>query len=328
MFFAINMGGSGTAPSFAASYGAKLLHKRLIPALFGLFVFAGAVIAGSQVSATIGKGLIPESYMSVQVVSIILLSTALSMLFANLLNVPQSTSQATIMSITSVGLFYGVFKPEKLFFEMIPTWFITPLIAFFTMYIIGKFIYNPLRKKELIDFQKLSEMKFLKFFVIGTSCYVAFSIGSNNVANAAGPLMAMLNNEMNTVDNSSYAAIISLLSVAIVAPCFGIGSSIFGGRVLKTTGNKIISFGPLGASAISLVTATLLLIASVSKGIPTSLVQMNIGAILGLGMSKVGGKEIFSKSSVKKVFITWIIAPCISFGLAYFFCFLAGKILS
>ncbi len=41
MFLAINMGGSGTAPSFSAAYGANLIRRDLIPGLFGLFVFAG-----------------------------------------------------------------------------------------------------------------------------------------------------------------------------------------------------------------------------------------------------------------------------------------------
>ena len=46
------------------------------------------------------------------------------------------------------------------------------------------------------------------------------------------------------------------------APCFGIGSSIFGSRVIQTTGKEIIEFGPMGATLLSIVTASLLLFAS------------------------------------------------------------------
>ena len=48
MFLALNMGGSGTAPSFSAAFGARLLRKDLIPGLFGTFVFLGAIIAGKM----------------------------------------------------------------------------------------------------------------------------------------------------------------------------------------------------------------------------------------------------------------------------------------
>lgn len=58
MFLAINMGGSGTAPSFSAAYGSNIIRKDLIPGLFGLFVFFGAIIAGKKVVLTVGKDIL------------------------------------------------------------------------------------------------------------------------------------------------------------------------------------------------------------------------------------------------------------------------------
>src|SRR5690554_7600690 len=60
MFLAITMGGSGTAPSFSVAYGANLIRKNLIPGLFGLMVFAGAIVAGKNTSVTIGKDILPS----------------------------------------------------------------------------------------------------------------------------------------------------------------------------------------------------------------------------------------------------------------------------
>ena len=48
IFLAINMGGSGTAPSFSAAYGANIIRKGLIPGLFGIMVFIGAIVAGKD----------------------------------------------------------------------------------------------------------------------------------------------------------------------------------------------------------------------------------------------------------------------------------------
>jgi sulfate permease len=66
---------------------------------------------------------------------------------------------------------------------------------------------------------------------------------------------------------------------------------------------------------IAFVSASLLLLASLTKGIPTSLVQLNAAAILGIGVAKLGTKNIFKKTEVKKFFVMWIVAPIISFSL-------------
>lgn len=44
MILALAMGGSGTAPAFSAVYGANIIRKTLIPGLFGIMVFLGAIL--------------------------------------------------------------------------------------------------------------------------------------------------------------------------------------------------------------------------------------------------------------------------------------------
>lgn len=326
MFLAVNMGGSGTAPSFSAAYGSNSIRKDLIPGLFGTFVFLGAIIAGKKVVSTIGGSILPGEVISLTTGAIILLSVSLSLLIANLLKVPQSTSQATVLALVGPAVYFKILQTNKLFFEIIPTWFILPILAFVITFFIGKFLYNPLRGKEIINFRGISRHPLLKGFVILASCYVAFAIGSNNVANASGPIVSMLSNELTINMEGDNLLIIMILATLIVAPCFAIGSSVFGRGVMITTGKEIIQFGPLGASLISVVTATLLIFASVSRGIPTSLVQMNALAIMGLGVSKVGWKRIFVNTSVKKLLVIWIVSPLISFVLSFSLTAIADKI--
>lgn len=325
MFLAINMGGSGTAPSFSAAYGANIIRKDLIPGLFGIFVFIGALIAGKKVVLTIGGSILPNNVMGLGLTTIILLSVSLSLLFANLLKIPQSTSQSTVFALVGPAVYFDILKTEKLFFEIIPTWFILPVVSFIITYLIGKVLYNPIKNKGGIKFNELSIHPFFNYFVIAASLYVAFAIGSNNVANAAGPLASMVSNDLSINVADSQFLIVLIITTLIVAPCFGIGSSIFGHRVVQTTGKEIVEFGPLGATLISFITATLLLFASVSRGIPTSLVQMNAAAIIGLGISKLGWKKIIKQTSVKKLLTIWIIAPLISLFLSFSFTVIAYK---
>ena len=160
--------------------------------------------------------------------------------------------------------------------------------------------------------------------LIAMSLYVAFSIGSNNVANASGPIASMTANQLNKSVDENFI-LIMILSTLIVAPNFGIGSSIFGHKILQNTGKEIVLFGKFEAVIIAFVSASLLLLASLSKGIPTSLVQLNVAAIIGIGVAKLGINHIFRKTQVRKFFLMWLISPAIAFSLSLMLIFLAGK---
>ena len=323
IFLAINMGGSGTAPSFSAAYGANILRKSVIPGFFGLMVFAGALIAGKATAVTVGRELLPASMMSVSLVSIILFSVAISLLFANLTGIPQSTSQATILAVTGPACYFRVLNEHKLFIEIIPAWFILPFISFIFCYVIGKYIYTPIRKKGYFTYGGISRHPIIRILIILMSAYVAFAIGANNVANASGPIASMTINELNIQDEADNFILIMILATLIVAPSFGIGSSIFGHKLVKQTGKGIFLFGPVEAIVISFITASLLLLASIIQGIPSSIVQVNTTSIIGIGVARLGFKNILKKTSVNKFFIVWLIAPVFSFLTSIFLTYVA-----
>lgn len=116
-----------------------------------------------------------------------------------------------------------------------------------------------------------------------------------------------------------------ILSTLVIAPCFGIGSLIFGHKIVENTGKEIVLFGRFEAVIIAFVSGSLLLFASLSKGIPSSLVQLNVAAILGIGVAKLGPNSIFKKTEVRKFFLMWIIAPTIAFSLSLLLTFSADK---
>ncbi len=312
VMLAIVMGGSGTGPSFSVAYGAGIIKRSTIPLLFGLMVFLGAAIAGKATGQTLGKEILPAEMMNYKVVTIILFSVFLALLIANLTGIPQSTSQATVFSVTAVSIYYGVFNSNKLFFEIIPTWFILPVFSFLLCFLIGRFLYKPLRKTGISYAKKFNKSHWLKGAILILALYVAFSIGSNNVANAVGPLTSMLYNE-NGMQQSYDKDKIMLATVFLTAPFFGLGSVLFGKKILHNTGKEIVLLGKFEALIIAFVSGSLLLLASLYKGIPTSLVQLNVGAILGIGVSKMGFACIFKKTQVNRFFIIWILAPLIAF---------------
>lgn len=317
MFLAINMGGSGTGPSFSAAYGANIIKRSLIPGLFGIMVFLGAIIAGKNTSSTIGREIIDPALMTFPIVSIILFSVAISLLVANLAGIPQSTSQATVLAVVAPAFYFNNLDSDKLFFVIIPAWFILPAISFVISFLAGRYIYKPMRRRGLTQSraQNANLKPVWNGLILVMSFYVAFSIGSNNVANAAGPIATMTANELNISVDKNFL-VIMILSTLLISPNFAIGSSIFGTRILNNTGKEIVLFGKFEAVIISFVSASLLLFASITEGIPTSLVQLNVAAILGIGVAKLGPNHIFRKTEVRKFFLMWLIAPIIAFTLA------------
>ncbi len=326
MFLAITMGGSGTGPAFSAAYGANVVRKSLIPGLFGLMVFLGAIIAGKNTASTVGKDLINPELMTFSVVSVILFSVAISLLVANLVGIPQSTSQSTVLAVWAAGLYFGEANTEKIFFQVMPAWFILPVVAFFLSLFFGKYIYRPMRRRGLTMSRSVNVNRkpLINGLILFMSLYVAFSIGANNVANAAGPIATMTANELNIAGDRNFL-LIMILSTLMVAPSFAIGSSIFGNKILNNTGKEIVLFGKFEAGIIAFVSASLLLLASVTKGIPTSLVQLNVAAILGIGVAKLGTKNIFKKTEVRKFFLMWLIAPAIAFALCLVLLYLGER---
>jgi len=317
MFLAVNMGGSGTSPAFSAAYGANVIKRSVIPGLFGIMVLAGALIAGEKVSLTLGKGLLEQSYFTPLNTSLILLAIGLSLLFSNLIGVPQSTSQATVLAIAGAATALNGLNTRKLFYEIIPTWVILPIIAFLIMLVLAKWIFPTLQKKLFTDdYTHLQEHKLLKAVLIGSSLYVAFSIGSNNVANAAAPIASLTANEIGHEAIPNFLPII-ILSVLLVAPCFAIGSSLLGHKVTEKTGKEIVDVSPFYATIIAMIVATLLLFASVVKGIPTSLVQLNGAAFIALSVSKNGFKTTFQNKTVKRFFLVWGITPIFAYVLTF-----------
>ena len=326
MVLAITMGGSGTAPAFSAAYGANVIRKSLIPGLFGIMVFLGAIIAGKGTATTVGKDLLNPEMMSFTVVSIILFSVAVALLIANLAGIPQSTSQATVLAVVAPAIYFNDLNSHKLLFEIIPTWFILPVISFIISYLLGKYIYQPMRRKgyTMSRAKNVNLKPVWDTVIVIMSLYVAFTIGANNVANASGPIASMTANELNISIDENFI-LIMILATLIVAPSFGIGSSIFGHKIVKNTGKEIVLFGKFEAVLIAFVSASLLLLASLTKGIPTSLVQLNVAAIIGIGVAKLGARHIFKKTQVRRFFLMWVLAPMISFSLSLLLIWLADQ---
>jgi len=166
--------------------------------------------------------------------------------------------------------------------------------------------------------------KIFGILMITTACCMAFAHGSNDVANAIGPLAAVVSVVTSGGEIASNSQlqwwILPLGAVGIV-----IGLATLGARVIKTIGSSITHLTPSRGFAAELSAASTVVIAS-GAGLPISTTQTLVGAVLGVGLAR--GIAALNLSVVRNIFISWVITLPIGAGLSIIFFFLIRALFS
>ena len=157
--------------------------------------------------------------------------------------------------------------------------------------------------------------------MIFTACSMAFAHGSNDVANAIGPLAAV----NAVVSSGGVFAAESPLPVWVLLLGGGgivVGLATLGYRVIATVGRNITELTPSRGFAAELATAMTVVIAS-GTGIPVSTTHTLVGAVLGVGM--VRGIHALNHGVVGKIFLSWIVTLPVGaiLSIAFFYLFRA-----
>ncbi len=151
--------------------------------------------------------------------------------------------------------------------------------------------------------------------MVVTACGMAFAHGSNDVANAIGPLAAVI----STATTGSIAAKSSLpwWVLAIGGGGIVVGLATYGRHVIATVGKKITQLTPSRGFAAELAAATTIVIAS-GTGIPISTTHTLVGAVLGVGLAR--GIDAIDLRVVSRIFVSWVITiPAGAFLAIVFF---------
>jgi PiT family inorganic phosphate transporter len=158
--------------------------------------------------------------------------------------------------------------------------------------------------------------------MIVTACGMAFAHGSNDVANAIGPLAAVI----GVASTGSVAAKSALPWWVLVLGGGGIvvGLATFGRHVIATVGKKITQLTPSRGFAAELAAATTIVIAS-ATGIPVSTTHTLVGAVLGVGLAR--GIDAIDLRVVAKIMVSWVVTIPAGAFLAIVFYFLFRTIL-
>ncbi|HSH43036.1 MAG TPA: inorganic phosphate transporter [Arenicellales bacterium] len=173
------------------------------------------------------------------------------------------------------------------------------------------------------DFHFASVERVFGILMMVTACAMAFAHGSNDVANAIGPVAAVVA-VAQSGGNVAATAAVPLWILAIGGIGIVLGLVFYGYRVMATVGTRITDLTPSRGFAATLAAATTVVLAS-GTGLPISTTHTLVGAVLGVGIAR--GMAAIDMSVVRMIFMSWIITLPAGALLAVIFFYMFRMIL-
>ena len=143
-----------------------------------------------------------------------------------------------------------------------------------------------------------------------TACFIAFAHGSNDVANAVGPMAAVFATMAGSVTDS-VAIPMNVLLLGAVGILLGLAT--YGFRVMATIGREITQLTAAHGFAAELAAALTIVVAS-ELGLPVSTTQVLVGAVVGVGLSRSLGA--LNLSVLRAIALSWLSTVPVTAALA------------
>ena len=298
LFMGWSLGANDAANLFGPIVASAALRFWTAASIAAAFVLVGAVTVGSRGFAAyeaIGAQTLISSFL-------IMVAAGLTVTLMTFLGLPVSSTQAVVGAIVGAALIAGGVSFQPLV-KIFVSWVLTPLGGMIAAFIPYKLL---IMFPRALPARLVTRNSVIRVGLILVTCYSAYSLGANNVANVTGVYVG--------------AGVVSpFLAALIGALAIGTGILTFSRRVVRTVGNRIVSLDHLTALIVVLAEAITLNVYALI-GVPVSASQAVVGAVLGIGLVK-GVKTIDGRVLVRVLF-GWIgtpaIAGAISAGLGLF----------
>ena len=380
LFMAWGIGANDVANAMATSVGSGALRIKQAVILAAIFEFAGAYLAGGEVTKTIRKGIVeadaftanPELLVWGMLAALLAAGTWLAV--ASRKGWPVSTTHSivgAVVGFAAVGIGMDAVNWGKVG-TIVMSWVVSPLlagtlaflvfrsiqklilntenpiasaikygpyylfmvgflialvtikkglkhigldigvadaflyatIAGFTVALLGSYLVKKVKTDPRADknFHYANVERIFAVLMVFTASAMAFAHGSNDVANAVGPMAAVI----STAQTGLVASESMLPGWVLLVGGIGIvvGLATFGYKVIATVGKKITELTPSRGFAAEIAAAGTVVLASFT-GIPISTTHTLVGAILGVGFAR--GIGAIDLRVVGNIFMSWVV---------------------
>jgi PiT family inorganic phosphate transporter len=210
---------------------------------------------------------------------------------------PVSTSHSIVGAVAGAGLALDLPVHWKVLRDIFLCWVLTPAGAI----VLGYVFFRALRAVFPRVVPDSASGPVLTILVVSSGCYVAYTWGANDVANATGLLAGTGMFPVST-------------SIALGGLAIGLGIVTWGYKVIETIGSRITHMLPLMAFAAQLASAVNVHVYTV-LGVPVSTSHSIVGAIFGVGL--VRGVRVVDLGIMREILVCWFATPLVS-GLISF----------
>jgi len=224
---------------------------------------------------------------------------------------------ATVFLISLVTLFKGL-KHVGLEVTTLQAYVGSAIFAAFIAVVGRSFVMRvKVDKAAEKKFHYASVEKVFAVLMVITASAMAFAHGSNDVANAIGPVAAVV----SVAQSGEVAQKAALPIWILMLGGFGImvGLATYGRRVITTVGSHITSLTPSRGFSAELAAAFTIVFAS-GTGMPVSTTHVLVGAVLGVGMAR--GISAINLAVVGRIFLSWVITIPVGAVLSIIFFFI------
>ncbi len=380
LFMAWGIGANDVANAMATSVGSGALKIKQAVVLAAIFEFAGAYLAGGEVTKTIRKGIIEADAFNADPNLLIwgmlaaLLAAGTWLAIASRKGWPVSTTHSivgAVVGFAAVGIGMDAVNWGKVG-TIVMSWVVSPLLAGTLAFIVfrsiqklilntenpvesaikygpyylflvgfvialvtikkglkhvgldlgageafmyavvlgvvvamlGSFMIRKVKTDPKADkkFHYANVERIFAVLMVFTASAMAFAHGSNDVANAVGPMAAVISTAQTGMIASKSALPAWVLLIGGIGIVIGLAT--FGYKVIATVGKKITELTPSRGFAAEIAAAGTVVLASFT-GIPISTTHTLVGAVLGVGFAR--GIGAIDMRVVGNIFMSWVV---------------------
>jgi inorganic phosphate transporter, PiT family len=395
LLMAFGIGANDVANAMSTSVGSGAVTLRQAVLIAAVFEFAGAFLAGGEVTDTIRRGIVDSSMLQSQPELLVygmlasLLAAGIWLIIASYYGWPVSTTHTIIGAI--VGFAAVGIGLEAVYWNsmgsIVASWVVSPVLAGVVSYLLFRSVQvlildtrDPLRNAiryvplyifatgfvvavitllkglkhiglhvsvaesyglsvlfglllmaggvvaiRRLKFDPQADRRFhytnvervFAILMLVTACAMAFAHGSNDVANAVGPLAAVVSIVQSGGQVGQQSAVVWWI-LLLGAGGIVLGLLVMGRAVIATCGSRITELTPSRGFSATLSAAATVVVAS-GAGLPISTTHTLVGAVLGVGLAR--GIAALNLDVVRTIFMSWVITLPAGAALSILFFF-------
>jgi PiT family inorganic phosphate transporter len=301
--------------AIATVVSTRVLKPSQAVLMAGTLNIVGAIVTGTAVASTIGKGIVSPEVIGLPVVAAAMVTIIAWSTVAWRWGIPTSESHELVAGLTGAGL--AAAGPSVLLWEgwqkvLIGLAFST-LLGFTISVILMVLLYWILRRTHPVTVTKY----FSKLQII-SAAFMAFSHGSNDGQKFMGVFALVM-----VLGGISAQFSIPIWVMALCGIIMGVGTATGGWRIIQTMGFKLTRLQPVHGFAAETSAGISILLAS-SLGVPLSTTHTINIAIMGVGSTRRFSAVRWSVAG--NIVLAWILTFPVCGALGYIFSWLLNMV--